>query len=215
MNRWMAMALVCSAAIANFQAAAQTTAAPVAASSPAKKALVDKLIALQNAGIDDLARTVSERPLLSLGQQAGAALQSVAPDKREAVGKSLDADFKKYLEEAAPLIRDRALKLAPSTVGVLMEEKLSEDELKQLVAWMESPVRKKYEQMWPELRNSLLQKLLAEVSPTLDPKLAALQDKVVATLRSAGAKIPSAPASAGGAKPTSSGLKPAAKAASK
>lgn len=214
MKRWMTLALVCSAAIVTVPASAQTAPAPATASSPAKKALVDKLIALQNAGIDDLARTVAERPIMSMGQQAGAALQTVPADKREATGKSIDADLKKYIEEAAPLIRDRAQKLAPSTVGALMEEKLTEDELKQLVAWLESPVRKKYEQMWPDLRNSLLQKLLADVSPTLDPKLAALQEKVVGTLRAAGAKIPKAPDNAG-AKPAGTGLKPPAKAASK
>lgn len=214
MKRWMSMALVCSATLVNFQAAAQTAAAP-SASSPAKKALVDKILASQSAGIDDLARSVAERPLMSLGQQASAALQTVPAEKREATGKALDADFKKYLEEAAPLIRDRALKLAPSTVGTMMEEKLTEDELKQLVAWMESPVRKKYEQMWPELRNGLLQKLLADVAPTLDPKLSALQEKAVATLRGAGARIPTAQAAAGASKPAASGPKPPAKAASK
>lgn len=215
MKRWMTMALVCSATLVNFQAAAQTAAASAVPSSPAKKALVDKILASQSAGIDDLARTVAERPVMSLGQQASATLQTVPAEKREAVGKALDADFKKYLEEAAPLIRDRALKLAPSTVGTMMEEKLTEDELKQLVAWMESPVRKKYEQMWPELRNGLLQKLLADVAPTLDPKLSALQEKAVNTLRGAGAKIPSPQTAASGPKPVGSGPKPPAKAASK
>jgi len=166
------------------------------------------MLTLQRAGIDDMANTIAERPVMTLGQQAGAALQTVPADKREAAAKAIDADLKSYLAEASPLIHDRALKLAPTTVGPIVDEKMTEDELRQIVAWLESPARKKYESIGGELRSALAQKLLAEVSPTLDPKLAALQDKVVGALRAAGAKIPKP-------QPAASGAKPAAKPASK
>jgi hypothetical protein len=113
------------------------------------------------------------------------------------------------LDEATPFLRDRALKLAPSTVGPVLEEKFSEDELKQVIAWFESPVKKKYESFGPDLQSALVQKLLAEGGPVLDPKLTALQQKIGNTLRSAGAELSKGqPAKA----PAS---KPPAKAASK
>ena len=81
-------------------------------------------------------------------QEAGLVLQrQVPPDKREAIGKAIEAEVKKYVEESYPLVRERAIKLAPSTLGAALEEKFSEDELKQLIAWLESPVNKKFQQL--------------------------------------------------------------------
>jgi hypothetical protein len=160
-----------------------------------------------------MARSIAERPVGQLLQQAGNALQTQVPaDKREAIAKTIEAEAKKFVEEAIPVIRERAIKLAPSTVGTMMEEKFSEDELKQLIAWHESPVKKKYEQAGGEMQNAMVQKLLAEAGPVLDPKLQALQQKMGSTLRAAaGASEPGAKSG----KPAASGAKPAAKPASK
>ena len=79
-------------------------------------------------------------------QMAGRAIQTQLPaDKREAIGKTIEADAKKYVDEAYPPVRERALKLAPTTLGAALEEKFTEDELKQLIAWLESPVNKKFQ----------------------------------------------------------------------
>jgi hypothetical protein len=200
MKRWIALALISCATLAHAQP------------SPAKKELVAKLLQRQQPGIENMAKMLAERPVLQLMQQAGQALQQIPPDKREATGKSLQADAQKFVEEAIPVIRERAIKLAPSTVGTMMEEKFSEDELKQLIAWHESPLKKKYEQAGGEMQNAMIQKLLAEAGPVLDPKLQALQQKMGSTLRAAaGAGEPGAKSG----KPAASGAKPAAKPASK
>jgi len=196
MKRWIALALVCCATLAHAQ------------SSPAKKELVAKLLQLQQPGIENMAKMIAERPVMQLMQQAGAALQQIPPDKREATAKSLQADAQKFVDEAVPVIRERANKLAPSTVGVVMEEKLSEDELKQLIAWHESPVKKKYDQLGTEMQNAMVQKLLAEAGSVLDPKLQALQQKMGATLRAAAGDSTAKPGASGAAKPAA---KPASK----
>lgn len=180
MKRLIVAAVLSAAALAHAQ------------SSPAKKELVTKLLALQQPGIEAMAKSMAERPVLTLMQQAGAALQTVPQDKRQATASAIEADLKKYVDEAVPMLRDRAVKLAPTTVGPMMEEKLSDDELKQLIAWLESPTRKKYEAMWPELQNAMVQKIVADAAPTLDPKLSALQQKIGNTLRAAGADVGSA-----------------------
>ncbi|HEV7915005.1 MAG TPA: DUF2059 domain-containing protein, partial [Albitalea sp.] len=100
-----------------------------------------------------------------------------------------------------PLVRERALKLAPTTIGPLLEEKFSEDELKQLIAWLESPINKKYQQIGPEMQNNFAQKLIAEISPLLDPKLQTLQQQVRTTLTAAVSGGPSAPAATPAPKP--------------
>lgn len=182
---------------------AQTAASAVA--SPAKKELVQKLLVLQQPGIEGVARSIVERPANQLVQAAGQALQAqVPPEKREAIGRSIEADVKKFVEDSVPVLRERAVKLAPAVIGPVMEEKFTEDELKALIAWLDSPVNKKYQQMAPDLQNTFAQKLIAEAGPLLDTKLQALQVKVRNTLGvppSAGA-APAAASAASGAKPS-------------
>jgi uncharacterized protein len=178
--------------------------APAAASSPAKKELVQKLLVLQQPGIEGVARSIVERPAGQLMQAAGQALQAqVPPEKREAIGKSIEADVKKFVEESVPVLRDRAVKLAPTVIGPVMEEKFTEDELKALIAWLDSPVNKKYQQVAPELQNTFAQKLIAEAGPLLDTKLQALQAKVRNTLGAppAGAASDAKPAAKPAGKP--------------
>lgn len=182
------------------------------ASTPAKKELVQRLLVLQQPGIESVARNIVERPAGQLMQAAGQALQTqVAPDKREAAGRSIEADVKKFVEEAVPVLRERAVKLAPTVIGPVLEEKFSEDELKQLIAWLDSPVNKKYQQVAPELQTVFSQKLIAEAGPLLDAKLQALQERVRATLGPVAAKGENGKPVA---KPASAAPKPA-KAASK
>ena len=193
MKRLIVAALLTSAALAH----AQTASAP-APSSPAKKELVQKLMVLQQPGIEGLARNLVEQPAVQMMQAAGRALQQQVPaEMREAVGKSIEADIKKYVEESVPIVREHAVKLAPSTIGAMMEEKFSEDELKQLIAWLESPVNKKYTQLGPEIQGNFTQKLVAEARPFVDPRLQALETKVRASL---GAPATAAPAGSAPAK---------------
>ena len=196
MIRPMLLAALAVVAHAAQTAHAQSTAsAPAAAASsvstPAKKELVQKVLQLQQGALETISRSVVERPVAQLAQAAGNALQTqVPPDKREAVGKSVDADLRKFIDESTPMLRERALKLAPSTFGAALEDKFSEDELRQLVAWLESPVNKKFQQSMPDVQAGFTQKLMAEAGPLLDPKLRALQQKLRTTFAAA------APASA-------------------
>lgn len=203
MRSMIGAALWAAAAVVQAQTASAPPPAPASApaaasvSSPAKKELVARVLKLQQAGIENLARVVAERPAMQMMQAAGNALQAqVPPEKREAAGKSIEADVRKFVDEAVPLLRERAVKLAPTTFGAALESSFSEDELKQLITWLESPVTRKYQQMAPEAQNTLVQKLVGEAGPLLDPKLQALQQKVRATLTSAAG---GAPASGAGA----------------
>jgi hypothetical protein len=211
----MSRSILCALLLAvGTLAQAQTQAqapSPVTA-SPAKKELVQKLLQLQQPGIEMAARGIVERPAAQMMQDAGRVLQTQIPaDKREAIGKSIEADVKKYVEEAYPPVRERAVKLAPSTLGVALEEKFTEDELKQLVAWFESPVNKKFQQVSGEMQTNFMQKLVAEARPLVEPKLQALEQRVRTALG-----VPAAnPSDAGAAAPKPAPAKPPAKAASK
>lgn len=172
-----AAALLFAAGVAHAQAAPAPAAA--VASTPAKKELVARMLKLQQPGIEALARQLAEQPAAQLLNQARMAIQArVAPEKRDAMAKEIGADVKKYADEAVPLVRDRAVKLAPSTVGKLLEEKFSEDELKQLVAMLEAPAYTKYMQLSGEMQKALTEKLVAETRTTIEPKVKALEATV-------------------------------------
>lgn len=177
LGRALALALPLSLGV--IGASAQAPASTSAASSPAKKELVTRLLKLQQPGIESLARQLAEQPAGQLLNQAAPALQNrVAADKREATATAIRADVKKYTDEAIPLVRERAIKLAPATVGTLLEEKFSEDELRQLVTLLESPVYAKYNQLSGEMQKVLLEKLVADTRPSIEPKIRVLEASV-------------------------------------
>jgi len=184
-------------------AAAQAPTAPPA--SPAKKELVQRLMRLQQSDVEGFARTVVERPAAQMMREAGMALQQQAApqEKREAAARAIEAEVKKYVDEAYPIVRERALKLAPTTIGPVFEARMTEDELKQLIAWLESPTAKKYQSLAGELRNNFSQKLVAEMPPILDPKLMALDGRIRTILGVAPAGASAGPAAAPPARPAS------------
>ena len=165
MRALVATALIVGAALAHAQ-------------GETKKALVAKVLQTQQGGIENIARGIVERPAVQMLQAAGQLIAQMPPDRREATGKAIEAEVRRYVEEATPLLRQRAIQLAPSAYGAALEEKFSEDELRQLLAWLESPVNRKYQQALPELQDAFVKKLIAEGAPLIDPKLQALQERV-------------------------------------
>ena len=167
-----------------------------AQSTPAKKELVAKIIKLQHPAFDNMARKLVQEPLVPLMDSADGALQSrVSADKREAVAKAIQADARKYVDETVPIVRDRAIKLAPSVAGPMLEEKITEDELKQIVAMLESPVLAKFQAAGGELQRALVEKVVAETRPQVEAKFRALED---ATAKRLGVPTNAAAAAANG-----------------
>lgn len=159
-------------------AALAATAVAQAQTSAAKKELVAKVLKLQQPGIEALARSMAEQPAMQMMQQAGAALQRLPAERREAVARDIEADMRKYADETVPLVRERANKLTPSTIGTLLEERFTEDELKQIIAILESPANRKFQAAAPDMQRALGEKLVAEVRPLVEPKLRALDQSV-------------------------------------
>jgi len=168
-----------------------------AQSTAAKKELVAKVLLLQQPAIEQVARAMAEQPAQILMQRAGPILQQrIAPDKRQAVAQEIQADIKKYVDDTVPLVRERAVALAPSTIGVLLDERFTEDELKQLIAIIESPVNRKFQQLGGDMQKSLGTKLVAETKPVIEQKLRDLDKAVAGRLGiQAGANPPAGAAS--------------------
>ena len=179
--------------------------------SPAKKELIQKLLQLQQPELEGMARALAGQAVTPLGQQVGAFMQNrVPPEKREALTKDVQADFTKFGDDVVPLLRERLLKLAPDTVGPVLEEKLSEDDLRQVITALESPGFRKYMQLTPELQRALGQKLVTDTQAVVEPKIRALEQSLSNKLNAAAPAA--APASASKAAPTP---KPSASSAKK
>jgi hypothetical protein len=175
--------LVCLLAAGLAQAQAPASAPVASTATPTKKELVARLLVLQQGAIEQTAQAIVERPAMQLQQQAAMALQTrVPPEKREAAAKNVQADLKKYVDEVGASVRQQAVKLAPSTVGALLEEKFTEAELKELIGIMESPVNRKFTQLGGEFQKSLGEKLVAQTQSTVAPKVKALEQAIVAHL---------------------------------
>ena len=143
--------------------------------SPAKKALIDKIVALQQQGMaDGLAANIVQGPLSQLTQAGRAALQQVPAEKREATAKAMDAELKKFVDENVPYLKDKISKAVPTTASALLDERFNEDELKQILAWAESPVSQKFGLANAELQKAVAQKVMAEAAPTLDGRFKTL-----------------------------------------
>ena len=176
-----------------------------AAMAQSKKELVAKVVQLQQNAIENMARELAERPAMAMLQQADGVINTRVPqEKRAAVAKDIQSDVKKYADDAVPMLRDRAVKLGFSTIGALLEEKLTEAELKEVIAMLESPTVRKYQALAGEMEKVLAEKLVAETRTAMEAKISTLEQNVVKRLNAA---APSAGASA----PAPAPAKPAKK----
>jgi hypothetical protein len=179
------------------------------AHAQSKKELVNRILTLQQPSVEALGRTLAERPALELAAEARQFIGKVPEDKREAVVKAIDADLKKYADEAVPLVRDKAIALSPTVLGAELETNFNEAELKQLINWFESPVIRRYNQLVPGVQQALTERLVNETRTQIEPKVRALQASMAkhlglpppgSTPPSGGAAAPGMPGNRGSGK---------------
>lgn len=153
--------------------------ASVTAHAQSKKELVQKLLTLQQSSLEATARNLTENPARQLVAAAQPIIvQGVPADKREATARQIDAEIKKYIDGADPIVQASTKKLSQSVLSPMFEEKFTEEELRQLVTIIESPVLKKYQGLLPDFSKALVEKVIADARPQVDPKLQTAQNNV-------------------------------------
>jgi hypothetical protein len=166
---------------ASFAAGAAAQTAQV---SPEKQALVQRVLAkmpMENVGLAMLQKPIAEAVV-----QARAVLQGrVAPDKQEAVLKEISLEAEKVFNEEAPLVRASTRAAVDSAVAPLLAQRFTDDELKQLAAILESPVKAKFEALAPEIQKTLGQSVAKASQARVNARLTELQNKIGLRLRSA------------------------------
>ena len=127
-----------------------------------KATLIKQFIDIQRPGIESLARGLVEQSSAPIAQAGSQYLQTQVPEaKREAAAKAADAELKKYFDDAYPIVRDKAV---------------------QLLAWINSPLSKKYQDLNPKMQTALTEKLVADTRATIEPKMRALDENVAKAL---------------------------------
>jgi hypothetical protein len=180
-------------AVAFAVSAAQAQQAPKAAPqaqagatnvSPEKQKLIDQVLALWP--IEEVGIGMVQRPAVSAMEQARIALQGrVTADKQQAAMKAIGGDVQKYVDEATPIARDSALRLKKPVLAPLLAQNFSDEELRQLIVLLQSPVRKKFEQLVPQFEKAYGERIAADSHAQIDPKLKTLTESVGVKLRAA------------------------------
>jgi hypothetical protein len=177
---WKSIALAAALAVAG------------AAHADTKNDLVQKVLQLQQQGIEGIGRGIAMQTANQVLSAVAPALQAVPADKREATAKDLQAEVRKFHDDIEPTLRKRAAEVGPATLSAMLESRFSEDELKTLVAWLESPVSRKFEQAVPEMQQALSQKIVADTKSTVEPRLKVLEAALRKRLEASGAGLPAA-----------------------
>jgi hypothetical protein len=192
MKHTLLIALMAGAVVTQVQAqvtpaapaasASAPASAPIAPPSASKKALLDRLVALQQPGMDDLTRSLTLQPVQQMSAFAQQALDRVPEAKREATIARVEGLLKQYADEVAPIAKDKAAKLAQSSLAPLLHERFSEDELRQLLVALENPAFKKYQSVMPEVSNAVRMQAVNELRPLVEPKLKTLDQNMLQAL---------------------------------
>jgi len=195
-----------------FAVSAALLAVAPASHAQSKKELVAKIVQLRQPAVERLARTIAMEPAQTALNAARQVMQFVPADKREALGKQVQADVKTFYDDTEARLRESGAKNAAATIGPILEEKFTDEELKLIITWLESSAAKKYEQLEPEMQAQLTRKMVEDTKPAVEPKLRALED----TLKKRFAAYAPPPGASAPARPTppappASAAKPAAK----
>ena len=163
--------------------AAAMTATSFAWAQDGKAALVKQFLDFQRPGVEALARglvTQASDPVAMAGSEY---LRTQVPqEKRESLAKAADAELKRYFDDAYPYVRDKAVQAAPGAIGPILENNFTEDELRQLLAWISSPLAKKYQELNPQMQQALMKQVVADTRANIEPKIRALDANVAKAL---------------------------------
>ena len=177
---------VATALAATFAAHAQGTA-PAAAQAPApdaeKQKIIDRILVAFHPENGIL--QVVQRQGLDAMQQSSIALTTahVAPDRKEKTMKDIGTDVQKYIDTTMPVAIASARKNVNPSVGPILAQNFTVDELRQIAALLESPLKQKFEKLVPQMETAVAQKVQAEIAPQVNQNVKTMTEAVGTKLR--------------------------------
>jgi len=179
--------LAVAAALTVAGAAHAQTKAAVPANLPApdaeKQKAIDRILA--NVHPENGVIQALQRPAIEAMQKSMIAMQTqhVPKERMDKAMKDIAADVQHYVEISTPVVTASAKKLTNQTVGPLLAQNFSADELRQLAAMFESPVKAKFDKLIPQLEIAVGDKVTADVGPAINKNIQALTESVGTKLR--------------------------------
>ena len=121
-----------------------------------------KAVALQQGPeLERLVNQLADSASQEILQAWGPKLQSNVPkEKMEAARKNLNAELVSYFDDVSKIINAKTSKVSTDALIPAYMQRFTLEELKQLVAFFESPAVKKYQQAAPELGNTFVKQLI-------------------------------------------------------
>jgi hypothetical protein len=179
-QRTFLCAAAAAALVLNVAAHAQG-AAPV---DPEKQKLIDHLLTVYHPET----RVILEAQRVGTNalEQASFGLQGrVSKQRQEQAMKDIGTDVQKYVDTATPLVQGSAKKLVAPSVGPILAQNFTNDELKQLIAIFESPVNSKFQKIVPDMERAVGEKVSSDVGPELNKEITTLKTSVGMKMRAA------------------------------
>jgi len=179
--------LAVAAALSVAGAAHAQTKAAAPANLPApdaeKQKAIDRILA--NVHPENGVIQALQRPAIEAMQKSMIAMQTqhVPKERMDKAMKDIAADVQHYVEISTPVVTASAKKLTNQTVGPLLAQNFSADELRQLAAIFESPVKAKFDKLIPQLEIAVGDKVTADVGPAINKNIQALTESVGTKLR--------------------------------
>ena len=175
---------VAGAAHAQTKAAAPA-AAPASLPAPdaEKQKAIDRILA--NVHPENGVIQALQRPAIEAMQKSMIAMQTqrVPKERMDKAMKEIAADVQHYVEISTPVVTASARKLTNQTVGPILAQNFSADELRQLAAIFESPVKAKFDKLIPQLEVAVGDKVTVDAGPAINKNIQALTESVGTKLR--------------------------------
>ena len=172
-------------ALAGASVAHAQAAAPAAAPAPdaEKQKVIDRILASFHPEVAIV--QAAQRPGVEAMQKSVVALQAahVPKDRMDKTMKDIGTDVQKYIDTTTPIVMASAKKFTNQAVGPLLAQSFSVDELKQLAAMFESPLKDRFDKLVPQLENAIGQKVQADVAPQINKNIQAMTEAVGTKLR--------------------------------
>lgn len=181
-------AVACAAIFASAAVHAQAT--------DPKTEWATKVVALQQGPeLDRLVSQLTASTTQDLIANWGPRLDALPKAKLPKATEDMNAELKKYADDAVVIIGKQVTKVSNDALVPAYSERFTLDELKDLVAFFQSPAVKKYQANAPELGNLFVQKLIEASRSDVLARVKQFDDAAVKIVGTApAATAPAAPA---------------------
>ena len=159
------------------------TPAPLPAPDAEKQKVIDRILTAFHPEV--MVLQAVQRPAVDAMQQSNIALQTahVPAEKKEKTLKDISTDVQKYIDTTTPIAVASAKKETNAAVGPILAKNFTLDELRQLAAMLESPLKTKFEKLVPDMEKAVGQKVQADIAAQVNQNVKAMTEAVGTKLR--------------------------------